>query len=234
MQLPEILMQTSALIALLKPPGWEIDDEVKPVAGFPLSKFLQRTFAAAPVVHDAQHSYGIIHRLDVPSSGLLLVGVTYAGYYELKWQLDTALMIREYLVSGYGVMRQSLVVQQPVYHGLSTSNRRIVPSVICEAGKPSESLLRCVAAAQYSPSSCKVSMVTVRINTGRRHQIRAHFRHVGHPTVTDGKYNPAKVWTAQSRRACAGHSLPPRLTAYWQPFESRSMESHVLFPEPKS
>lgn len=193
MRLPEISMRMSAMIVVFKPPGWEIDDEVKPAAGFPLSQFLQHTFTAAPVVHDAQHSYGIIHRLDVPSSGLLLVGVTYAGYYDLKWQLDTALVIRDYFVNGHGVMQQSIVVQEPVHHGLSASGGRIVPSVICEAGKPSESLLRCVAAARCSPSSCEVSMVAVRISTGRRHQIRAHFRHVGHPTVTDGKYNPAKV-----------------------------------------
>lgn len=205
-------MQTPAIIAVLKPPGWEIDDEVKPASGFPLSHFLQRTFATAPVVHDAQHSYGIIHRLDVPSSGLLLVGVTYAGYYDLKWQLDTALVIREYVVSGSGVMRQSLLVKEPVHHDVA-ANGGVAPSVICKEGKPSKSLLRCVVVAQHPPSGCKFSMVAVRIHTGRRHQIRAHFRHVGHPTVTDGKYSPAKVWMVHALHARCGGSLSLRLSS---------------------
>merc|ERR1711971_30354 len=34
----------------------------------------------------------------------------------------------------------------------------------------------------------RLSIVAIQICTGRRHQIRAHMRHVGHPTVADGKY----------------------------------------------
>ena len=38
-----------------------------------------------------------------------------------------------------------------------------------------------------------LSLVTIQIFTGRRHQIRAHTRFIGHPTACDGWYAPAAV-----------------------------------------
>jgi len=37
-----------------------------------------------PVADDVQHHHGFLHRLDVPSSGLILVAKTYSAYYDLQ------------------------------------------------------------------------------------------------------------------------------------------------------
>merc|ERR1719221_996807 len=64
-------------------------------------------------------------------------------------------------------------------------------------GKPAQTYIRVLAHAMRG--SWRFSLVTCRIQTGRRHQIRAHLRHVGHPTVADGKYTRAQIFDADSR-----------------------------------
>lgn len=50
------------------------------------------------------------------------------------------------------------------------------------------------------------SLVAIRIVTGRRHQIRVHTAHVGHPTVTDGKYTAAATFNSD-RQWCPRNCL---------------------------
>lgn len=53
------------------------------------------------------------------------------------------------------------------------------------------SLLR-VGGLATGPSS--FSLVAIRIGSGRRHQIRAHTGHIGHPTVSDGRYTTEETF----------------------------------------
>lgn len=50
------------------------------------------------------------------------------------------------------------------------------------------------------------SLVAIRIRTGRRHQIRIHAAHLGHPTVCDGKYTPAATF-ARDKEWCERNFL---------------------------
>mmetsp|Transcript_14889 Transcript_14889/g.34834 ORF Transcript_14889/g.34834 Transcript_14889/m.34834 type:complete len:163 (+) Transcript_14889:687-1175(+) len=61
-------------------------------------------------------------------------------------------------------------------------------------GKPALTWLRVLAHAERD--GWKYSLVLARIRTGRRHQIRTHLHHVGHPTVADGKYTRAAIFTS--------------------------------------
>merc|ERR1719221_2050694 len=63
-------------------------------------------------------------------------------------------------------------------------------------GKPAQTYIRVLAHAMRG--SWRFSLVTCRIQTGRRHQIRTHLRHVGHPTVADGKYTRAQIFVADT------------------------------------
>merc|ERR1711879_810532 len=62
-------------------------------------------------------------------------------------------------------------------------------SQITEQGKPAQT--RLTTLGHYTlreHQEEKLSIVVIQICTGRRHQIRTHLSHVGHPTVADGKY----------------------------------------------
>eukprot|EP00435_Cladocopium_sp_Y103_P053406 s256_g17.t1 len=53
---------------------------------------------------DVEHNYGFLHRLDVPSSGLILLARSYEAFYDLQLQLYSGLMVREYTVLCHGCL----------------------------------------------------------------------------------------------------------------------------------
>merc|ERR1712008_255963 len=85
-----IIMDFTDLCVVHKPPGWEVDS-ADVGSGILLSTFLQRIYSpwVAPLVHYEEYQFGMVHRLDRVSSGLLLVGKTFSGYHCLVWQLNT-------------------------------------------------------------------------------------------------------------------------------------------------
>jgi 23S rRNA-/tRNA-specific pseudouridylate synthase len=87
------------LLAIHKPRKWEVDTQAnESVSG--LSFWLRAVHSEmpCPLTHDTEHSFGFIHRLDIPSSGLLLAAETFEAYYLLQWQLITGALAREYVV----------------------------------------------------------------------------------------------------------------------------------------
>merc|ERR1719428_2168790 len=92
--IPRIVLDLPGMAVLFKPPGWEVDDEDVRPNGKWLSRFLQATYPRSAVARDQAHAFGMVHRLDVPSSGLILTGTSYEGHYDLKWQIDTLKVVR--------------------------------------------------------------------------------------------------------------------------------------------
>ena len=73
-----------------KPPHWLVYDPGGKQQLSSLSSFLQAAHGNRfPILHDAQHQFGFLHRLDVPSSGLILVAKSYEAYNDLRVQLSS-------------------------------------------------------------------------------------------------------------------------------------------------
>lgn len=200
-EVPTIVLELTDIAAILKPAHWEVDARVggsPPPQDFGaplLSSFLRKHFAKEefPLVHCNEQQFGIIHRLDTPSSGLILVGKSFLGYYTLRLQQDTYELGREYLVLCHGRLPWGPRV---ISAKIKTSKAAPVTSMISSSGKPAwtrvEPLL--VAHRKNAPDKC-YTVVAIKIRTGRTHQIRVHMKHIGHPTVTDGKYTDQVVYS---------------------------------------
>ncbi|CAJ1440157.1 unnamed protein product [Effrenium voratum] len=181
---PEIRCDLSDRVVLYKPPGWEVHDGYLPMQ---LRSFLQKWLGEGrPIAHDASHSFGFLHRLDVPSSGLILAAKTYEAYYDLRMQLATGRISRRYVVLAHGWLPHGRTGIDALLTWRACSQTRAGG-----AGKPSKTRLRTL-----ERSSLSFSLLLVQILTGRRHQIRSHLSFVGHPVVRDELYSSSATFNA--------------------------------------
>ena len=138
---PTVVIDLPGICVVHKPPGWEVDS-ADVGTGILLSEFLQRHFGVqeAPLVHFEEHRFGMVHRLDRVSSGLLLIGKTFVGFHSLGWQLNTNRLEREYVVAVHGWVDPDLrLIDAKVLHVHAEGGRE---SRIDEQGKPSKTKLK--------------------------------------------------------------------------------------------
>jgi 23S rRNA pseudouridine1911/1915/1917 synthase len=133
---------------------------------------------------------GLIHRLDKDTSGLLVVARTEIAHTALTRQLMARTMSREYLAVVVGVMVSGGTIDAPI--GRNRSDR--LRMAIRESGRPAVTHYRVIE--RYRAHS----YLSVKLETGRTHQIRLHLSHQKYPIVGDpvygGRYAQPKGATA--------------------------------------
>jgi 23S rRNA pseudouridine1911/1915/1917 synthase len=122
---------------------------------------------------------GIVHRLDRDTSGLLVVACSEESHALLQAALRDRLIEREYLalVEGLPPARTG-TIEAPIARHPRIRTRMAVDHSGREARTHFELL-------QRLPNT---SLLRLRLDTGRTHQIRVHMQAIGHPVVGDPEY----------------------------------------------
>eukprot|EP00747_Dinoflagellata_sp_TGD_P220317 gnl/TRDRNA2_/TRDRNA2_92315_c0_seq1.p1 gnl/TRDRNA2_/TRDRNA2_92315_c0~~gnl/TRDRNA2_/TRDRNA2_92315_c0_seq1.p1 ORF type:complete len:362 (+),score=63.06 gnl/TRDRNA2_/TRDRNA2_92315_c0_seq1:132-1217(+) len=164
-----------------------------------------------PICKDALEAFGLMHRLDVQTSGLLLCAKTYQGAYWLRLQWCSYSVSKEYVCLVHGWVDKAITEVHKrirIDKKRSEHNSRRTVSTFCsisDSGKPAYTELATLAHLVRPRSSEtgkdgtedleeeRYSLVVLKLHTGRTHQIRVHMQSLGHALVCDEKYNANSV-----------------------------------------
>ncbi len=126
---------------------------------------------------------GLVHRLDRDTSGLLVVAKSEEAHRRLKTALAAREIVREYLalVEGRPPSRTG-TIDAPLGRDRRVRTRRSIDS-----DHPREARTH-FETVEALPGA---TLLRVRLETGRTHQIRAHFHAIGHPVCGDPEYGGA-------------------------------------------
>jgi len=134
---------------------------------------------------------GIVHRLDKGTSGLLVVAKTDAAHQGLSEQFAAhgadGRLERTYLALVWGKpTRPRGSIDAPL--GRSPTNRKKMAVVKGEAGRRAVTHYEVLKTFETARSARPVSLLKLRLETGRTHQVRVHLAHIGHPLLGDSTY----------------------------------------------
>lgn len=219
----EVVFRDRALFVIDKPPGLV----VHPGAGNPRGTLQNALLALDPRLAHVPRA-GLVHRLDKDTSGLLVVARTPEAHTALVAALSAREIEREYLAVCHGVMTAGGTVDAPIGRHRTVRTRMAVR----QDGREAITHYRVVQ--RYRAHT----LVRVRLETGRTHQIRVHMAHIGHPIVGDAVYggrrripagaSPQLLEALASFRRQALHAARLRLT---HPISGREMEWESPLPE---
>jgi 23S rRNA pseudouridine1911/1915/1917 synthase len=133
---------------------------------------------------------GIVHRLDKDTSGVLVVAKTERALKGLQAQFAAhgrdGLLARAYLAFVWGrPARAQGAIDAPIgRHPQHRTKMAVRP----RDGRPAVTRYRVIESFPAASERPAASLVRCQLETGRTHQIRVHFAHIGHPLMGDATY----------------------------------------------
>lgn len=191
----EILKETDEYIVFHKPAGLLVHETEahEPVT---LATWLLQKYPEIKSIGEHPTRPGIVHRLDKEASGVLIVAKTQAMFDFLKEQFQQRTIIKEYQVLVHGVIEADEgTIDFTIDRG--TDGRMVArPKVdrlklesLGQVQEGKEALTTFVVLKRF----INYTLLSVRIHTGRTHQIRVHFYAYNHPIVGDTIYCQKKL-----------------------------------------
>ena len=197
-----IVYEDEHVIVIDKPAGLVVHPAPGHSGGTVANALLAHCGPALEGVGGDEGRWGIVHRLDNLTSGLMMAAKTQPAYERLVSALSEREVRRKYIGIAIGSFKESDgIIELPI--GRRISDRKLM-GVIAE-GRPSRTDWRLIAQGDG------LALLGMALHTGRTHQIRVHMQAIGHPVLGDAAYGWSKPRTMQEMT----QGLRPKLAAVW-------------------
>ncbi len=140
-----------------------------------------------PLFQSGEMRPGLVHRIDKDTSGILVVAKTERALNRLARQFFEHTIERKYVALVWGNLSADAGT---IIGNIGRDPKDRMQMRVFEDGsdgKPAITHYRVIERMEY------ITMVECQLETGRTHQIRAHFRYLGHPLFNDARYGGDQI-----------------------------------------
>lgn len=160
---------------------------------------------------------GIVHRLDKDTSGLLIIAKNDKAHIAMSEQIKDRKVIKKYIALVRGIIEEPEgTIDMPI--GRSTKDRKKM--AVDRKGK--EAITHFKVLQRFS----KYTLLEVKIDTGRTHQIRVHMAEIKHPVIGDMVYSNGK-----NEFGIEGQMLHAKSLEFKHPITQKTMYIEAPLPE---
>lgn len=218
-----IVYEDNHVLVVVKPPNMptQADDSGDFDVLTCMKQYVKETYAKPGAVY-----VGLVHRLDRPVGGLMVLARTSKAAARLSAQVQQRTLARGYLAVARGNAPEQADLTDWLHKHPATNTVSVVPPH-AHGAREARLSLACLARDNV------LSLLRVSLHTGRSHQIRVQCAHAGFPLWGDARYGGGKpgeqiaLWGASLafehptlRTPCAFSSLPPLDAKPWMFFEA--------------
>ncbi len=176
-----IVYEDEHLLVVNKPAGMVVHPAYGNYTGTLVNALLY--YCNLSAAHDPTRP-GIVHRLDKDTSGLLVVAKSDAAHAHLARQFSRRTIDREYQAIVWGLFKEQRGIIEAQL-GRSKSDRKKM--AVVTDGKAAVTEYSVLERFPY------LSLLRLKLRTGRTHQIRVHLAHVHHPVFGDPAYSGRQI-----------------------------------------
>lgn len=229
---PKLIFEDETLFVLEKPSGW-ITNDASTTNGQPTVQTWVRTNHKSQITDHLDFRDGIVHRLDKETSGILLVAKTKEAFEDLQRQFKERLINKTYTALVHGCVQRTSSRVERGADGIINAPVGRLPwrrdrFGVLPGGR--DAITKYEVIAHYSLITNPYSLLRLKPQTGRTHQIRIHLKHIGYPIVADEFYAGRKT-ARNDRKWCPRLFLHAGGISFTHPKTKKKMNFELNIPE---
>ncbi len=211
----DIVYEDDDVIVVNKPNGMVVHPAVGNKSGTLVNALMHHSQNLSDI--NGEFRPGIVHRIDAFTTGLLMVAKNNRTHEILAKQLEEKTITRKYIALVWGVIEEDTgTIDAPIGRDEKNRKKQAVTSINSKKAITHFKVLK-----RYKDAS----LIELKLETGRTHQIRVHMNYINHPVVNDPVYGRKKIIND------FGQCLHAKTIGFIHPTTGKYMEFESELPE---
>ncbi|MDE7230634.1 MAG: RluA family pseudouridine synthase [Oscillospiraceae bacterium] len=184
-----VIYEDDNILLIDKPAGLVVHEDNDNSVDTLINRVLSYLYQKGEYVPERENSFvpALVNRIDRNTSGIVIAAKNAEALRILNQKVRDREIQKLYLCEVIGTPKPEAATMTAYLKKLADENRVVI------SDKRQDGFLTIKTKYRVLKSSGELSLVEVDLLTGRTHQIRAHFAHIGHPLLGDGKYGDNAV-----------------------------------------